>query len=241
METVAVIADAHGNSWALKAVLDDVCRRDVTTILNLGDSADADMDPGGTLELLMAHDVISIAGNYETYRAGQLTKQQEHWLADLPPTQEVGDLFLCHGTPKSNTDALVERITPGRVELADVDEITRRLDGVACPVVLCAHKHVPRTVWLPSGQLIVNPGSVGLPAYWNDEPVLHVVEAGSPHSRYALLHARPDGWAVEHIAVPYRWDLAAEAARASGRHDRAGFILTGRAVIPPERLSELAR
>ena len=141
-------------------------------------------------------------------------------------------MFCCHGTPASDTQELIERITAGRVDLADAETITGRLNGVRHPVVLCGHKHVPRAVWLPSGQLVVNPGSVGLPAYWHDEPVLHVVEAGSPHARYAILTKTAAGWGVEHVALAYPWGAAADAARRSGRDDRAGFISTGRAVIP---------
>lgn len=40
MTKLAVIADIHGNSFALKAVLDDIDLRGITTILNLGDSLD---------------------------------------------------------------------------------------------------------------------------------------------------------------------------------------------------------
>lgn len=234
MNKLAVIADTHGNSWALKAVLDDIRQRGIADIVNLGDSADADMDPGGTLTLLMDNNIPSIAGNYETFVDGQLTRDQITWLRGLPKTMDLGPIFCCHGTPASDTQELIEKITPGRVEIADVEEIRQRLDGVEHDVVLCAHKHVPRSVSLPTGQLISNPGSVGLPAYWNDEPVLHKVEAGSPHARYAILHKLEEGWNVDHIAVTYRWDLAAAAARKSGREDRAGFIETGRAQIPDD-------
>lgn len=240
MTRLAVIADCHGNSWALRAVLADIDRHGVDEIVNLGDSADADMDPGGTLAQLIARNVRSIAGNYETHRDGQLTPEQAGWLAGLPKTLDLGEIFCCHGAPTSDTDALIEEITPGRVELAAPEVIAARLGDVAHPVVLCAHKHVPRAVWTPAGQLVVNPGSVGLPAYWNDDPVLHVVEAGSPHARYAILEKAAQGWRVEHVAVAYDWAAAADAARKSGRDDRAGFIETGRAEIPAHLAAALS-
>ena len=84
MTGLAVIADTHGNTWALKAVLDDIRRRGVTDIVNLGDSADADMDPGTTLELLMGNDITSIAGNYETFVDGQLTSHVTGHLVNHP-------------------------------------------------------------------------------------------------------------------------------------------------------------
>ena len=238
MQQLAVLADTHGNSWALKAVLVDIAQRGIAYVVNLGDTADADMDPAGAIELMMQHDVLSIAGNYETYRPGQISVDQEAWLKRLPKTLELGDVFCCHGTPASDTEELIEEITFNRIELASVELIASRIGDIRHRVILCAHKHVPRTVMLPSGQLVVNPGSVGLPAYWNDEPVLHAVEAGSPHARYAVLKNTADGWSVDHIALPYPWTEAAAAARQSGRDDRAGFIETGRAEVPVEQLTK---
>lgn len=233
---MAVLADTHGNSWALRAVLDDITRRGITQIVNLGDTADADMDPAGAIDLMMQHDVQSIAGNYETFRPGQISPDQEDWLKGLPKTLDLGDVFCCHGTPTSDTEALIEEITFNRIELAPIELIAERLGDVQHDVILCAHKHVPRMVMLQSGRLVINPGSVGLPAYWNDEPVLHTVQAGSPHARYAILNQTPDGWGVDHIAVPYPWKEAAETARRSSREDRAGFIESGRAEVPPDLL-----
>ena len=232
MENIAVIADIHGNSWALKAVLDDINSRKITKILNLGDSADADMDPNGTIELLMQHKIASIAGNYETFREDQLDLSQREWLSMLPKTMEYGEIFCCHGTPNSDHQELIEIIHDKKVEIADSELILERLDGIKHSLILCAHKHVPRTVLLPTGQLIVNPGSVGWPAYWNDKPGLHVMESGSPHARYAIISKQFNGWNVEHIAICYPWDKAAHRARASDREDRAIAIETGRMVIP---------
>ena len=233
MTRLAALADVHGNSWALEAVLADIRRRGVDRIVNLGDTADADMDPGGAIALVMEAGVESIAGNYETHRPGQLTADQIAWLEGLPKGLDLGDVYCCHGTPASDTEALIEDISPGRVEIAPPEVILSRLGGLTHPLVLCAHKHVPRAVWLPTGQLVVNPGSVGWQAYWNDDPVVHKVEAGSPHARYAILERRSEGWTVEHIAVPYPWEKVADLARVSGREDRVPAYLTGRTAIPP--------
>lgn len=236
MDQLAVIADSHGNAWALKVVLDDIARRGIAQIVNLGDTADGDMDPAGAISLMMQHNISSIAGNYETFRPGQISPEQEAWLKNLPKTLDLGDVFCCHGTPTSDEDELIEEITLNRTDLAPVELIAKRLGDIRHDVILCAHKHVPRLVMLPSGQIVVNPGSVGLPAYWNDEPALHTVQAGSPHARYAILNRTAHGWSVEHIALPYPWQDAAAAARKSGRDDRAGFIETGRAVVPADLL-----
>jgi len=236
MRPLAVIADCHGNSVALRTVLDDIDTRGVEWIINLGDSADSHLDPGGVISLLMSRNIQSLAGNYETFNDGQLTSAQQSWLKGLPKTLDLGDIFCCHGTPTSDHDELIEDITLPHVGLASSDTIQARLGDITHPVVLCAHKHVPRLVRLPSGQIIVNPGSVGWPAYWNDEPALHVMEAGSPHARYALLTERQAGWQVDHIALPYDWEEAAQLADKNGSKERADALRTGRMTLPPAPL-----
>ncbi|MET1412052.1 metallophosphoesterase family protein [Roseibium sp. HPY-6] len=232
MEKYAVIADCHGNSWALRAVLADIERRKVKQIINLGDSADAAMDAGGVVAILLQRQIPSLAGNYETYEPGQLTFEQETWLSSLPKTMEIGELYCCHGSPASDHEELLEDIALPHVGLATPEQILQRLCGITNPVILCAHKHVPRLVLMPTGQIIVNPGSVGWPAYWNDEPALHVMETGSPHARYALLEQTADGWLVDHIAVPYDWETAAEFAAQRGHALRATALRTGRMTAP---------
>ena len=243
-EQIAVIADIHGNTWALDAVLADIRGRNIATIVNLGDCVYGSLDPAGTAERLMGANIITIAGNQDReifdeseqvrgsrdhhFVTGRLSAAQLDWLQHLPATQIVGDLFLCHGTPASDLIYLLEHVTEQGVFLRDSAAIMADLVGVGQPVVVCGHSHVPRTVCLPDGRLVVNPGSVGVPAYEDDLPYPHVMEAGSPHARYAVL-SRQGGWAVEHVALPYAWDVAAEVARRNGRADRARWIATGRA------------
>ena len=74
---------------------------------------------------------------------------------------------------------------------------------------------------------MVNPGSVGLPAYVDDAPIPHVVETGSPDARYALVQKDAAGWRVELITVPYDWRAAGAAARAAGWDAWARYVETG--------------
>jgi len=244
-EHIAVIADIHGNTWALDAVLLDIKQRNIATVLNLGDCVYGSLDPAGTLERLMSANIISIAGNQDRevfdtseqvrssqdhqFVTGQMNEAQLRWLDQLPPTQIVGDVLLCHGTPQSDMIYLLEHVSEHGVFLRDSAAIAADVSEVGQQVVVCAHSHIARTVWLPNGRLVVNPGSVGIPAYDEDVPFPHVMESGSPHARYAILRRYPSGWAVEHVALPYPWGEAAEVARRNGRPDRARWIETGRA------------
>jgi putative phosphoesterase len=244
-QTIAVIADVHGNTWALDAALNDIRRRGIERIVNLGDCVYGSLDPAGTADRLMDPNIISIAGNQDRdvfaptdevrrsadhhFVTGQLSAAQVDWLRNLPATQVIDDILLCHGTPQSDETYLLEAVTPQGVILSDAATIMTHLRDVSQMLVLCGHSHVPRTVWLPDGRLIVNPGSVGVSAYEHDVPYPHIMEAGSPHARYAILTRQPHGWMVEQVAVPYAWSEAAAVARRNGRSDRARWIETGRA------------
>jgi hypothetical protein len=69
---------------------------------------------------------------------------------------------------------------------------------------------------------------VGQPAYDDDLPYPHSMEAGSPHARYAIVTQQSHGWQIEHIALPYDWHTAAAVAAQNSRPDRAYWILHGR-------------
>ncbi|MEW6368482.1 MAG: metallophosphoesterase family protein [Acidobacteriota bacterium] len=243
---IAVVSDIHGNSWALEAVLADIEKRDITWIVNLGDTVYGPLDPRGTAEMLMPRKIVNVRGNEDrliTEHSGEgtasptpefvrrnLRAEQIAWLRMHQPTETVGaKLFACHGTPGSDVTYLLEDISPMGPTLRAPDQIMASLEKVSEPVVLCGHSHVPWTVWLPNGQLVVNPGSVGLPAYSDDQPVAHVMQAGSPHARYAVVAKSGAGWQVDHVAVPYDWARASARARENGRADWAEWLRSGRA------------
>ncbi len=78
------------------------------------------------------------------------------------------------------------------------------------------------------GPLVVNPGSVGVQAYDDDHPLVHVVEGGSPLARWALVERQGDGpWSVELRATPYDWQAAVARAKSNGRGDWADALATG--------------
>jgi predicted phosphodiesterase len=219
----ALIADIHGNIWALDAVLADIDRRGVETVFDLGDSLGGPLDPEATLDRLIGRGIPSVMGNDD--------RPMLHlaWIAALPRTREPDpDILLFHGTPDSDLVYLLEDVQPEGVRLRDSASIRELLGETRHSLFACGHSHTPRTVQLDPGRLIVNPGSVGLPAYRSDEPYPHVMEAGSPHARYAVVTHVGAGWQVEHIAVPYDYAAASRTAASNGRPDWAQRLLTGR-------------
>jgi hypothetical protein len=87
-------------------------------------------------------------------------------------------------------------------------------------------------VRLASGLLIVNPGSVGLPAYDDDHPYphssFHRIETGSPDARYAIAEKRDGQWLCELVSVHYDHESAAQQADQRDRPDWAHALRTGR-------------
>ncbi|HEX5502690.1 MAG TPA: metallophosphoesterase family protein [Thermomicrobiales bacterium] len=238
--TFALLADIHANVWALEAVLADVDRRGITRLYDLGDSLYGPLDPAATADLLLERDVPSIRGNGDrlllaeprppAYQASaeRLAPRHLDWLRALPETRVVlDDVLLCHGTPGSDTTYLLEPPTGEGGRLRPREEIAQDLAGVPQRLVCCGHSHIPRVVALAGGTLIVNPGSVGLPAYDDDTPAPHVMESHTPHAKYAILTRREGTWAVELIQVPYDWARAAARATALGRPDWAAALASG--------------
>jgi predicted phosphodiesterase len=245
----AVLSDIHGNLHALEAVLADATAAGITQFVNLGDHLQGPLDPVGTAQRLIPFNIPSIRGNCDrllfeegtiappgsTLAANRaaLSAQHKAWLASMPQTLilplTIGDVLLCHGNPWADDVYLLEEVTPEGARLKRTEEIAPILDGISASLVLCGHSHLARTVQLADGKLIVNPGSVGLPAYTEESPCAHAMEAGSPHARYAVLIRSGTSWQVEHRAVVYDWNAAAALASRNGRPDWAAWLQTGRA------------
>ncbi len=244
MIRIAVVSDIHGNLAALEAVAADIRLRGITRVVNLGDNLSGPLLPRETARLLMDSDWLSLAGNHERqilellrdgrggesdrYAAAQLGTAELDWLRSLQPCVRVDDeLLLCHGTPRNDCEHLLETVVGPGTRMASADEVALRLAGEQAPVIACGHTHVPRAVRTSAGQLLVNPGSVGLQAYRDEHPVPYVVENGSPDARYAILEKGGLGWQVEHVALPYDHAAMARLARERGRPDWERALLTG--------------
>lgn len=243
---LAVLADVHGNRWALEAVLEELERRGVRRMVNLGDCLYGPLDPAGTADLLLRREIPTVRGNQDReiveppneegdpptldFVRRELKAEHLRWLESLPPTLATADgILLFHGSPRDDAEYLLFEASDGAVRPRQPREVQALLPEARGSLVLCGHDHLQRTVGLPDGRLVVDPGSVGLPAYRDEQPHPHVMEAGTPHARCSLLHRSGETWSVEHLRVEYDWRSAALAAGRNGRPDWVHWLETGRA------------
>lgn len=259
---IAFVSDIHGNLSALNAVIHDMARRQVQQVINLGDTLSGPLLPVETAQRLSTLPWLHVAGNHErqvltlplarqslsdAFTSQQLTPTDKAWLAshadpcdprlhrgDMWPEQMGSDVALCHGSPRSDIEYLLETPVGEVALLATAEEIEERLDGRIPPhigLLACGHTHVPRSVRMASGLLIVNPGSVGLPAYDDDHiyPLssFHRIETGSPDARYAVVEKQEGRWTCDLISVPYDHETMASVADQNGRPDWAHALRTG--------------
>lgn len=245
MNKIALVSDIHGNVPALEAVLDDIHRRKISRILNLGDSLYGPLWPAETFRLIMDNEILSIAGNEDRIlhnfderhasnpAIGLVRKQLNHdameWLISLPFDMLIEEeLYACHGSPRADTEYLIEETRPEQVLIRSVAALERMLAAVRQKIVLCGHSHVPGMV-SAGEKTIINPGSVGLPAYDDDHPVFHKMQNYSNHARYAILEYGEQGLRLEQIAIAYDFESAARQAEKNNRPDWARWLRSGRA------------
>lgn len=240
----AAIADIHGNHLALEAVLSDIRAQGISDIVDLGDMVSGPLDARPTIDMLMALDAVHLLGNHDRYlidrpheKMGswerltytQLKPRHLDWLRTLPANAVYRDaVFLCHATPQDDDTYWLETVLPGgEVLMSSLESIEARAAGVTQSLILCAHTHTARAVRLRDGRLIVNPGSVGSPGYRAGKPYPHVVEAGSPDARYAILEQVDGNWEVTFRHIPYDHAAMAALARHNGETELGSALATG--------------
>ncbi|MEO8241524.1 MAG: metallophosphoesterase family protein [bacterium] len=247
---LAVVADIHGNLDALQAVLPDLLRQSPDLVVNLGDCLSGPLWPLETADLLIDLNWLTIRGNHDRWLTTppdpigaweaealpRLTPAHHTWLAALPPTATIDNIFLCHATPQDDlTYWLDAPLSTGEMVRADLTQIADRAGDLPQSLLLCGHTHIARAVRLLDGRMIVNPGSIGCPGYTDDSPWPHRACAGTPYAAYAVLDRTPHGWAVAHRQIPY--DTTRAVARAHADPDWSAALATGWIPAPQSWIS----
>jgi len=242
----AVLSDIHSNVFALEAVIADAKEHSVDFMVNLGDILYGPIAPRATYDLLMQHEIVTICGNQDRqifeataeeinsnptmkFILDDLGEAPLEWMKSLPFDMQLhNDVYLCHGTPDNDLIYLLENVELGYACLRSDNEIIALLNGQNSQLICCGHTHTPRTVSLSTGQLVINPGSVGLQAYTDDEPVVHSMENFSSLASYSIIEKTVNDWNIKHVKVPYDVKQAVTECEKRDRKDWVHFLTTGR-------------
>ncbi|MGZ3764101.1 MAG: metallophosphoesterase family protein, partial [Mucilaginibacter sp.] len=210
-----------------------------------GDHFFGALEPEVVAGMLREHEMLCISGNTDREilqsidegfnKEGMdrvkadLSEQSIAWLRRLPKTAKLDDLiFVCHGTPESDDEYLLEKVTANGVFVHNDEDLVKRTAHIKERIILCGHSHVNRVVYLSNDKIILNPGSVGLPAYLGNGEHRFAMESMTPHAKYAIIQVDGDAISIEQVLCAYDWHKASEAARKNGNEKWAQFLLHGR-------------
>ena len=226
---VGLISDIHGNLFALDAVLAELEREELDSLVCLGDVA---VGPQGAecLARIRALGCPVVQGNWDDWFvngmpapkdameerlieigaswADALSEDDCDFIRTFAPSLHL-DLGECepalcfHGSPRSNQDQIVAT-TPD-------EELTAMLGGRSAPLLLGGHTHL-QLVRRHERSLFVNPGSVGMPFtdWWTERVRI------APWAEYGILTAELGHLSVELRRTGYDLDAFLGISLGSG-------------------------
>ena len=241
----------YANPYALRALLDDARERGCSELYCLGDLGGFGAECDAVWPLLLEHDVMTIAGNYDVaiargdddcgcgysdprdnafaqlmydHTRARTSPQFAAWMARLPEELrvEIG------GVDVHMVHGSPLAINDFLWESLDDEELARHARASGAQLLLCTHTGLPweRCV---GGTRIVNVGAIGRPA--ND---------GRTEVWYAAIDlARGEVLGVELVALAYDWRAQAASMRAAGLPEpfaetiETGWWTTCLEIVPP--------
>jgi len=243
---IAILSDIKSNVYALESVIRDAKSKNVDVILNLGDSLYGPIAPRETFNMIKENKIITICGNEDRkileatpdqlekndtlrYVYNDLDDNILYWIQDLSFEKLIGsDFYMIHGTFADDSLYMLEDISSGKAQLRDDKNILSVIDDITSKFVMCGNSCIPRCINLSSGQVVINPGSVGLQAFKSDYPNDHIIENNSIDASYVVLSVEGDNYGIELVKVTYDVEKAAEVAKKNGRLDWAHALEKGK-------------
>ena len=194
----ALLGDIHGNTEALKVVLESIRVQNIDKIVCLGDVVGYGAEPVACLEMIRALKCDVIAGNHDWAAVGklnidcfnayakaaaiwtrdQLSEEQKNWLANLPLTITYEHFAVAHGTfHQPEAFNYIQTVFDAQQSFEALKKLGARLGFLG-------HSHVPVGFFdtdpitytldpdIPIDEelaMIVNAGSVGQPRDENNK------------------------------------------------------------------------
>jgi len=227
----AIISDIHSNLHALNAVLEQIEKREVSSIFCLGDIVGYNAYPAEVMDIVQQKNIASIMGNHDIVCCGlenpiwfnsaareaslwtrkQLSDEKRRYLRALPNEMMIHDrTYAVHGSPTSRDDYIID--------LMDAMNNFQHLPDKKINICLYGHSHLPavfsdrgpshdagyagKHMLNPRNRHFVNPGSVGQP------------RDGDPRASFAVLDI--EEFSFEIVRVNYDIESAMKAVLKNG-------------------------
>lgn len=230
---IAFISDIHGNLAALEAVLADIDRQRIETVVCLGDVIGYGPDPAACVRLVSKHCLVSVMGNHEAMLiyAGvdgltdmpegvsaplklahkQLSEVELAWLTDLPLVAKLDPIMAVHGRLDD----------PSRFEyLFSQHDAEKNFQSQDTPICVQGHSHVP-VLWEKSERGLFCYEAANTPVRLSSKAkyVLNVGSVGQPRDGnplacYMIYDLAQRG--VAHRRVSYDISITQKRIREAG-------------------------
>jgi diadenosine tetraphosphatase ApaH/serine/threonine PP2A family protein phosphatase len=232
---LALLADLHANLEGLLACLEHAREQGAEQHAFIGDLVGYGGDPGPVVEVVQAHaarGAVVVRGNHDAavaeegadtmnkaaeaaveWTRGQLGPGHRAFLAGLPLTARLDDLFFVHASADRPADWTY---------VSDPLRAEESLRAAGAPYVFSGHIHEQALYYLGTGSHPLHfkpvPG-VAIPVPPHRQWLAVVGSAGQPRdgntaAAYALLDTRRR--TLTFHRVPYEWSRAAARIRAAG-------------------------
>lgn len=190
MDKIAIISDVHGNITALKAVIDDIEKKNISTIYCLGDSVLKSCNSDLVIDLLKEKCDIILKGNCDETITRPGIPKGKFWTRDLIGEERASFIYnlpvsydfymsgylirLFHSSPfglnyvfnpmfsNENTIYSATEIHDAMKLFENTSFIGKENSNLIPDIVGYGHIHTPNIVRIKN-KTIFNPGSVGMP------------------------------------------------------------------------------
>jgi len=220
---------------ALESVLASIKNEGIDTIYNLGDNIYGPLWPNQTADILRNSSINSILGNgdidvltnpkNETMKMNnqELSEVNRKWIMNLPTSIVENDITIFHGTPDSMYEYFFEYVDNEIIKTYEVEKLEKKVNQINTKYIGCGHSHIERIMTIRD-KVLVNPGSVGLPAYSDTIPK-HKIETWNNRAKY--IEISDEKISIRYIEYDYK--AAIKRAKENNREDWAYSLDTGRA------------
>ena len=240
---IAIISNIKSNVYALQEVIKDIKNRNIEVVLNLGDMFYGPIEPRKTYELIRKNKFINICGNEDRqileasldqlekdstlkYVYEDLGEEVLYWIQDLQFEKIIGGTYyMIHGTYFDDSQDLLENISNGEAKPRSDEEIIKLTDNIKTIFIFCGQSIIPKIHKLNTGQIVINPGAVGVQSEVKNGIKM---ENQTCDAAYSILTIEDNQYSVEQVRVAYDFEKAALKAEENKRVDWAHALRTGK-------------